>query len=109
MNGKQLTKQVTDWIVNNEGGKVINLIAASKAGNADLIACIDGRYCEFEIKGKGDVESAAQTAKLNETIRKGGVAGYVRNLNDLKALIDYAHDSRGCMPEIVSQTIKVTL
>jgi hypothetical protein len=97
MNGAQLTKLVIAEI-EKAGGKAINLIAASKSGNADIIACINGRYCEFEIKGKGDTEKPHQAAKLNETIIAGGVAGFVHSLADAQALILLAKTGKACPP-----------
>ncbi len=107
MKGAELTKVVIKYI-EAEGGKVINLIAASKSGNADLIACIGGRYCEFEIKGKGDRIKPAQTLKLNETIRKGGAAAYIHNLDDLKNILADVYQG-GQLPLIPINVKKVTL
>lgn len=95
MNGSKLTEKAMQ-VIEEHGGKVINLIAASKAANADLIACINGRYCEFEIKGKGDTEKPAQAEKLNSAIRAGGVAGFVHSIADLEKLILLAETNQQC-------------
>ena len=71
MNGQQLTAEVIADI-EASGGKAINLIAASKAGNADIVACYKGKYIELEIKGRGDTEKPHQALKLNEAIEAGG-------------------------------------
>lgn len=108
MNGAELTKWAMSYIEDDLGSKAINLIAASKSGNADIIACIDGRYCEFEIKGEGDKIKPAQTVKLNKTIELGGVAGYVTCKKDLYELVVLVTDS-GRMKPIETNIEKVTL
>lgn len=107
MNGSQLTEKAMQ-IIEEHGGKVINLIAASKAANADLIACINGRYCEFEIKGKGDTEKPAQAQKLNTAIHAGGVAGFVHNIADLERLILLAETGQECN-EVEAKVQSITL
>lgn len=107
MNGAELTKKVIKRI-EQVGGKAVNLIAASKSGNADVIACINGRYCEFEIKGKGDTEKPHQALKLNAAIDAGGVAGFIHNLAELDKYIAYAQLNIKC-PEVKVKLDSFTL
>lgn len=108
MNGAELTKLVIERI-EAEGGKAINLIAASKSGNADVIACINGRYCEFEIKGKGDKEKPHQAIKLNEAIKAGGVAGFIHSLADLEEHIYLVNLGRVDCPPVKVKLDSFTL
>lgn len=107
MNGAKLTKKVIEQI-EAAGGKAINLIAASKSGNADIIACINGRYCEFEIKGVGDTEKPAQAKKLNATIEAGGIAGFIHFPSQVDKFITYAKLGMNC-PLVEAKIKKVDL
>ena len=107
MNGSELTKLVMDY-VEASGGKAINLIAASKAGNADIIACINGRYVELEIKGKGDTEKPHQAEKLNEAIKAGGYGAFIHSQQDLKKLLTLVYNNKPC-PLVQAKIAKVTL
>jgi hypothetical protein len=64
------------------GAVVTNVIASSKAGTSDLIACINGRYVALEIKGRGDTLKPMQAEKLKQVIRAGGIGMVVKSLDD---------------------------
>ena len=66
---------------------VINVTAASRSGNMDLIACIQGAFWGFEIKWKTDTPSIVQKEKINKCIDAGGKAFFVRSIEDLRHFI----------------------
>lgn len=107
MDGSELTGKVMTRI-EELGGKAINLIAASKSGNADVIACVNGKYFELEIKGDGDTEKPHQAEKLNQAIDAGGYGAFIYSLEDLEDLLVYARNNRPC-PKVKSTILAVTL
>ncbi len=68
---------------------VINLVAGSKSGDTDLVACIDGLYYGFEIKWANDVPSELQKKKINKVIDAGGKAYFIRSEEQLRHTIKY--------------------
>ena len=88
MNGKQLTQACTKIIETTYKGKVVNVIAANKAGVSDLICCIEGNFFAFEIKGKGDRPSELQNTFLNAVRNAGGYGGFVYDVTDLYTIIN---------------------
>ena len=67
---------------------VINITAASKAGNMHLIACIKGEFWGFEIKWKTDTPKLPQKEKINKCIEAGGKAYFIRSVEELRSVID---------------------
>jgi hypothetical protein len=65
----------------------INLMAASKAGHMDIIACIKGEFWGFEIKWKNDSPSLLQKEKINKCIAAGGKAFFIRSTSELRGAI----------------------
>ena len=105
--GSELTKQVMK-VITNKGGKAINLIAAGKSGNADIIACYKGRYLELEIKGRGDTIKPSQTVKLNSAITAGGYACFVFKLADVYDLLHLVDIGAPC-PRVIDTVKCITL
>lgn len=87
MTGAELTKKVQKYIEEHYGGYVVNVIVASKSGTADLLACVNGNFFAFEIKGKGDKANPLQDNKLSKVAKAGGYGGYVRNLEEVNRII----------------------
>lgn len=69
------------------GAYVINVTAASKSGNMDLIACIKGLFYGFEIKWKSDKPSELQKDKINKCIDSGGKAYFITSESNLRLTI----------------------
>lgn len=83
---------------------VVNIVSTSKSGTMDLIACIPktitrrtasisvkvtvGVFYGFEIKWGKDKPSALQKQKINECIDAGGKAYFIRNLDELRDILD---------------------
>lgn len=104
MIGSKLSAAVTNHIETAHNGYVINVIVASKSGNADLIACVNGKFFAFEIKGTGDTKKQLQDEKLNRVAKAGGYGGYVHSLADVDSIIKNL-----IQPKISSDTTKISL
>lgn len=68
---------------------VINLVSASRNGEPDLVACINGEFWAFEIKYKTDVPSELQKIKLNKINEAGGRGYFIRSTEELIFAINY--------------------
>lgn len=89
MLGSKLSKKAIKHLETNYKAVVINLVATSKKGNPDLIACIKGKFYAFEIKGSTDTEKELQKQKLHNITIAGGFGGFVYCLEDIDNIIKY--------------------
>lgn len=67
---------------------VINVIASSKNGNMDIVACINGLFWGFEIKWKQDKPSELQKQKLNDLNAAGGKGFFIRSILELRDAVE---------------------
>lgn len=63
--------------------------AYGTAGIPDVIACIDGRFCAFEVKQPGRELTALQAATLRKIEAAGGLACKVTSVDDVKTALDW--------------------
>jgi len=63
---------------------VIKIVRSSKAGDGDIIACIDGLFYMFELKYKSDRPSELQKVKINKAVDAGGKAYFIRSVEELR-------------------------
>jgi hypothetical protein len=99
VNGAKLTAKTIVELEAN-GAYAINVIATSKSGTGDVIACMPphGRFMMLEIKGDGDTVKALQYKKLDGVIKAGGVAMFVRSLEHVRFAISLAKQQEKCPP-----------
>lgn len=97
MTGAELSAKVMAYL-EDRNCYVTNIIASSKAGTSDLIACINGRYVALEIKGKGDTLKPLQAQKLKSVIAAGGIGMEVRSINDAILAYNLAQTGQPCPP-----------
>ena len=57
------------------------------AGLPDIIACINGRFCAFEVKQPSGKLTRLQEAALKKIEGAGGVAGKVTSVEDVEKLL----------------------
>ena len=57
------------------------------AGIPDIVACIHGRFCAFEVKQPSGKLTRLQEAALKKIEDAGGVAGKVTSVEDVKRLL----------------------
>ena len=57
------------------------------AGIPDIIACINGRFCAFEVKQPSVKLTRLQENTLGKIRAAGGVAGKVTSVEDVKRLL----------------------
>lgn len=67
----------------------ISVIHASKSGNMDDICCIEGKFYGFEYKYKTDTPSEAQKDKINRCIDNGGLAYFIRSVEQLEFILNH--------------------
>lgn len=103
MRGSKLSEAIIKHIETKHSGYVVNVVVASKSGTPDLLACIDGKFFAFEVKGKGDTKKELQSEKLNEIAKAGGYGGYVYSILDVDNII------KNLVRPSIPTTIKVSL
>lgn len=104
MIGAKLSAAVIAHIEKKYNGEVTNVVVSSKSGTSDLIACIEGRYFAFEIKGAGDTEKRLQDEKLKRVAKAGGYGGYVYSIADVDDIVKNLKQ-----PQILSKITKIIL
>ena len=57
------------------------------AGIPDIIACVGGRFCAFEVKQPSGKLTRLQEVALKKIEDAGGVAGKVTSVEDVKRLL----------------------
>lgn len=95
---------------------VVNIVSTSKSGTMDLLACVPtnleirgndicvvhvlnayskyllgnsvGVFYGFEVKWGKDVPSELQKQKINDCIRSGGKAYFIRSVEELRNVLD---------------------
>ena len=87
MNGAKLSALVKASLESTYNAKVVNVISAGESGVADLLACIEGKFCALEIKGDGDVVHAIQAEFLRQVSAAGGCSGVVHSIDDAHNII----------------------
>lgn len=58
------------------------------AGIPDVIACVEGRFCAFEVKRPGGKLSRLQEAALGKIKAAGGVAGMVTSVEEVRQVLE---------------------
>lgn len=58
------------------------------AGIPDIIACINGHFCGFEVKTNVDKPTKLQEATIRKILAAGGTAVVVRSVDEVKAVVN---------------------
>lgn len=58
------------------------------AGIPDIIACINGRFCGFEVKTGVGKPTKLQEATIRKILAAGGTAVVVRSVDEVKAVVN---------------------
>ena len=82
----KIQKQTIDYLL-SIGCKVINLKAATKSGNADLVICYRGLYIEFEMKQLKKDATKLQKIKGRETAKAGGLWYVVHSVDEAQEIM----------------------
>ena len=67
-------------------GVVVSAGAAS-SGALDLVCCVDGHYCELDVKSGNAQLRPAQKIRVKRVQNAGGIAAEVRSVAEAKAII----------------------
>ena len=92
----KIQKEVVKWL-EFIGCKVIKLVVANKAGNADLIICYKGYYIEFEMKQVGKEATKLQVIKGQWTIDADGAWFGIHSLDEARDAISEFRQRRGLL------------
>lgn len=87
MLGSSLSAKVIKHLESKYKSYVINVEVSSKNGTSDLVACINGLFFVFEIKGTNDTVKALQDSKMQKASNAGAFGGYVRSIADVDDII----------------------
>ena len=79
-------------LVEEHGGYIVKTIVNNKAGVADMLACINGRFCAMEGKLPYNKMSALQLAHHRKVIQAGGISACIKSLDDVLTVIKMAQD-----------------
>lgn len=58
------------------------------AGIPDIIACIDGKFCGFEVKTEKGRPTRLQSSVIRKILACGGTAVVVRSVDEVRAVVD---------------------
>ena len=58
------------------------------AGIPDVIACVEGRFCAFEVKRPGGKLSRLKEVALGKIKAAGGVAGMVTSVEEVRQVLE---------------------
>lgn len=58
------------------------------AGIPDVIACINGHFCRFEVKTDVGKPTKLQEATIRKILAAGGTAVVVRSVDEVKAVVN---------------------
>lgn len=83
-----LQPKVIKTLENKYKAFTVNVVASSKSGIPDVIACINGDFYGFEVKWGSDTPSELQKEKINNIIDAGGKAYFIHSLEELCKIID---------------------
>ncbi len=78
------------------GCKVIKVVVATKSGNADIVFCYQGHYCEIEVKIPGKTSRKLQLIKARECLDAGGHWAECHSLDEAKEFIARIDDVHSC-------------
>lgn len=83
-----LQKKMITYI-EEQGGYVVKVIAASKSGVPDLLICYKSKFVGIEVKAPGKLSETRPLQKYNlQQIQKsGGISASLDSLEDLKELL----------------------
>lgn len=78
-----------------KGGYPVKVIAATKAGIPDIVACYKSKFVAFEIKAETGTASPLQIANIHNIKLAGGYAAVIRSTEEAKELLDIIDDIEG--------------
>ena len=74
--------------IESQGGYVVKIITANKAGVPDVVFCLKGVYGAIEFKTPKGVLAPLQEYHLKKIRDAGGIAEVARSLDDVKKILE---------------------
>ena len=86
MNEQGIQSAITKWLT-SKGAYVVKVIQANRAGVADILCCLDGKFYAIEVKTPRGVVAPLQVYHQELVEKSGGIAMIARSLDDVKSKI----------------------
>lgn len=83
MKEQDIQRAITKWL-ESQGGYVVKVIQANRAGVADVLCCLDGKFIAIEVKTLSGRVAPLQEYHQELVGRAGGVAMIARSLKEVK-------------------------
>jgi len=87
MTEAQTQKKIIDYL-ESLGAYVFKTIQCNRAGVADIVCCIQGTFCAFEVKKEKGVISKLQVYHQGLVAEAGGRSAVVRSVQDVKDALE---------------------
>lgn len=89
MKEKQIENQIKKYL-KHIGAYVVKYFGCTytQAGVPDLMVCYKGRFIAIEIKNESGKTTKLQDAHLQQIKEAGGISAVVRNVEEVKNIID---------------------
>ena len=92
-------------ILSDRGIAFVSNIIPSESGQGDTIACIKGRYVEFEYKIDKNGLRGSQKVRQKEVMHSGGVHYAIKDINSFVSFVDMLPSPDELKQEIVKPSI----
>ena len=83
MTEQAIQKAITKWL-ESQGAYVVKVIQSNRAGVADVLCCLDGRFIAIEVKTPRGRVAPLQEYHASLVVKAGGVSMVARSLDDVK-------------------------
>ena len=91
MTEQQLQSSIIKLIETEYNGYVIKIITGNKAGQPDLVCCIDSLYVGLEVKLPGKESTLSELQKVHLQLIKDskGTSAMVSSVESVRAILDH--------------------
>jgi len=93
----ELSSKVKEYLEVQPDVKLMRICDRYTKGYPDIITCVNGIFCAFELKDNTGKPSAHQTLFIKDMQRCGGLGGVVRTVGEVVYIVGQARCiSNGC-------------
>lgn len=79
----KIQEKILEWL-RSIGAYSIKIILATKSGEPDIVACLDGKFLAIECKDVNEKPTVLQAYKLRQINNCGGIAYSARSVQEAK-------------------------
>ena len=98
MTGSALQRQLLDFLNGLPHCVAWKIVSANERGVPDVLACIDGSFWAFEVKGEGDSLKPIQAEQMLRVAQARGHCMVVEGMETVKFLFRRYADGQGPGP-----------